>query len=78
MTVPGRHGLLAWRARSAPVPDHVLERDPEAVTVRLRRRADGTAYVLVHGTVVLERAADLDALAHRLGRAARALEDGAP
>lgn len=73
---------LGLPVRTAPaaaaLPYYVLDDGPDAVSIRARRRADGSRYVLVTGTAVLTTAADVRALARRLDAAAGALEDGTP
>ena len=57
-----------------PALDAVRETSLDAVVIRVRRRGDGTGYVLLVAGVALERPADVRALASRLQAAARTLD----
>ena len=66
----------ATAAERAPDPslDAVRDRDVDAVVIRVRRRDDGTGYVLVVASAAFDRPADVRAVAGRLAAAADALE----
>ena len=58
----------------AELPEHAHDAGPDAVSIRVRRRPDGSRVVVLIASVVLERAQDVAAVVRRLGLAGDVLE----